>query len=121
MLYIGNHLIGAEETISGNFSVREGTKTIAGGAFTYCSGLTSITIPDSVTSIGDSAFEWCSGLTSVTMGDNVTSIGDGAFDWCSSLETVYYRGSEEEWNEIEIGADNDDLLNAEIIFNYTGE
>ena len=49
------------------------------GAFGYCSMLTSITIPDNVTSIGDSAFRYCDGLTSVTIPDSVTSIGFGAF------------------------------------------
>ena len=44
-------------------------------AFRGCSGLTSVTIPDSVTSIGNWAFYGCSGLTSVTIGNSVTSIG----------------------------------------------
>ena len=48
-------------------------------AFSGCTGLTSIAIPDSVTSIGDYAFSWCDGLTSVTIGNSVTSIGDYAF------------------------------------------
>ncbi|MBQ0068130.1 MAG: leucine-rich repeat domain-containing protein [Bacteroidales bacterium] len=48
-------------------------------AFYNCSGLKSITIPNSVTSIGEWAFSYCSGLTSVTIPNSVTSIGDGAF------------------------------------------
>ena len=56
-------------------------------AFSYCS-LTSITIPDSVTSIGEYAFQNCSGLTSVTIGNSVTSIGSRAFANCSSLTSI---------------------------------
>ena len=57
-------------------------------AFSGCSGLTSITIPNSVTSIGSSAFEGCSGLTSVTIPNSVTSIGSSAFSrllWPTSI------------------------------------
>ena len=62
--------------------------SIGGGAFSYCSGLTSITIPDSVTSIGDYAFEGCTGLTSVVIPDSVTSIGECAFYGCSGLTSI---------------------------------
>ena len=51
-------------------------------AFSGCSGLTSVTVPNSVTSIGDNAFYKCSGLTSVTIPNSVTSIGSCAFSYC---------------------------------------
>ena len=57
-------------------------------AFYGCSGLTSVTIPNSVTSIVDYAFYGCSGLTSVTIPNNVTSIGNGAFYGCTGLTSV---------------------------------
>ena len=57
-------------------------------AFSGCSSLTSIEIPDSVTSIGIYAFRDCSSLTSVVIPDSVTSIGGSAFSGCSSLESI---------------------------------
>ena len=62
--------------------------SIGSSAFSGCSSLTSITIPDSVTSIGDYAFSECSSLTSITIPDSVTSIGSSAFFGCSSLESI---------------------------------
>ena len=62
---------------------------IGDGAFSVCSGLTSVTIPNSVTSIGYWAFSGCSGLTSVTIGNSVERIGSGAFRDCLELLDVY--------------------------------
>ena len=69
-------------------TIGNGVTSIGNSVFAYCSGLTSITIPDSVTSIGSYAFERCSGLTSITIPDSVTSIGSGAFGSCSGLTSV---------------------------------
>ena len=62
--------------------------SIGNDAFVFCSGLTSVTIPNSVTSIGKYAFNDCSGLTSVTIPNSVTSIGEGAFGGCSGLTSI---------------------------------
>ena len=62
--------------------------SIGSSAFYKCSGLTSVTIGNSVTSIGSFAFNGCSGLTSVTIPNSVTSIGYSAFLDCSALTSV---------------------------------
>ena len=64
--------------------------SIGDDAFSGCSGLTSVTIPNSVTSIGYDAFYGCSGLTSVTIPNSVTSIASNAFYNCYRIETLYY-------------------------------
>lgn len=61
---------------------------IENSAFFECSGLTSITIPDSVTSIGYSAFSNCNRLTTITIPDCVTSIGYSAFSGCKGLTNI---------------------------------
>ncbi len=89
VLYIDNCLINAKsDVVKGSYTIKKGTRIIGDGAFYDCSGLTSVTIGNSVTSIGYNAFERCSGLTSVTIPNSVTSIGSYAFSGCSSLTSV---------------------------------
>ncbi len=68
--------------------IPDSVTSIGSSAFYNCSSLESITIPDSVTSIGKDAFRGCSSLTSIIIGDSVTSIGSRAFEDCSSLESI---------------------------------
>ena len=63
-------------------------KEIKENTFRGCRSLTSVTIPNSVTSIAEETFYNCSGLTSVTIPNSVTSIGELAFWSCSSLTSV---------------------------------
>ena len=62
-------------------------------AFYGCSGLTSLTIPSSVTSIGNEAFHGCCGLTSLVIPSGVTSIGDEAFHGCCGLTSLVIPSS----------------------------
>ena len=88
VLYIDGCLIEAKTSISGSYAIKEGTRLLAEFAFGGFSSLTSITIPNSVTSIGNYAFYDCSSLSSITIPNSVTSIGNGAFEYCSLLRSV---------------------------------
>ena len=88
VVYIDNHLIGANIAISGNYIIKTGIKTLADYAFGGCTNLNSIIIPSSVKNIGNSTFSDCTGLTSVAIPDSVTSIGDSAFSGCASLTSI---------------------------------
>ena len=61
------------------------------GSFTNCTGMTSITIPNTVTTINWDAFAGCSSLTSITIPSSVTVIGSNAFARCTALETIIYN------------------------------
>ena len=71
-----------------NIIINNGTATLAPSLFSFCSGLKSVTIPESVTNIGERAFENCSGLTSVNIPSSVTEIGNFAFIRCTGLTSV---------------------------------
>lgn len=93
-------------------------KEIKANAFYKCTSLKEINLPDGLTQIGDSAFAGCQSLTSISIPKSVTSIGASAFN--NYLKTVYFEGSEEEWNAITLGINNTPLQQAEIIFNSAG-
>ena len=120
----------------GTFRIPNSVISINEGAFYGCESLTNITIPDSVTSIGryafgvcglmdvmlsssmteieESVFSSCRSLRSVTIPESVTDIGESAFYCCCSLTDVYYDGAAEDWANISIGDDNEDLTNATL-------
>ena len=99
-----------------------GIKSIGDGAFEGCTYLNDLIIPDGVTLIDSYAFSYCSGLRLIVIPSSVESIGDNAFEKVGSL-TVKYKGSETEWNALKdkIGSNNDDFLNATMVYDYTGE
>ena len=85
-----------------SITIPDSVTSIGSSAFSRCTGLTSITIPDSVKSIGNYAFTGCTGLTSITIPDSVKSIGDSAFSGCSGLRNVYITDVEA-WVNISFG------------------
>jgi len=100
-----------------SITIPDSVKSIGGYAFSDCTGLTSITIPDSVESIGPEAFKGCTGLTNVTIGSGVKNIGNEAFKGCNSLTTINYTGTQEQWDSLNMSFSHD----IEINVNYTVE
>ena len=109
--YADTYLVEVVDKLLDACNIKEGTRFIGSFAFSGCSNLTSVTIPDSVTSIGSNAFSGCTGelvvncnipsassysygafygseFTSITIGDSVTTIGDYAFYKYDSLTSI---------------------------------
>ena len=67
--------------------------------------------------IGQGAFENCSSLVFVSIDKSLTSIGENAFNECGKITDIFYNGSEEDWNKITVGKNNDDILSARKHYN----
>lgn len=121
VLYIGNYLITSHYSFDDrDYAVKDGTKTIADGAFHSCDNLRRVSIPNSVTNIGKDVFAYSDNLSSISIAHSVTNIGKGAFSECDLLKDVYFGVQEEKWKEITIGEDNEKLTGANIHFaDYT--
>ena len=77
-----------------------------------------IVISEGIETIGKFAFMCSSALEEVTIPNSVKKIDTSAFSGpSSSITSVYYSGTAESWSEINIGSDNDNLTNANIIYN----
>ena len=115
--------------------------SIGDSAFSRCSALTEISIPSTVSSIGSYAFsgcalreveipqgitsiqtrtfQYCTQLTKITIPDSVTSVEICAFDNCPVLKTVYYGGTEAQWEGMHVdnyAGNNSALLDATLYF-----
>ena len=89
---IGNRAFSSCSALT-SITIPNSVTSIGKSAFVYCRSLTSINIPDGVTNIGSKAFYFCSVLTSVTIPNSVTSIGEDAFWGCSNLTSVNINGN----------------------------
>ncbi len=122
----------------------EGVVTIGNNAFDKCVNIWDIDLPDSIQSIGDEAFKDCHKLRQIELPENLTYLGSGTFDNCTALEEILipssveyigedvfkdckqlkhisYTGSQEEWKQIKIEENNDDLKEIPVKYNVTAE
>jgi hypothetical protein len=126
LVYVDNCLVKADTEISGTVTVKDGTVLIADYAISNCDKITELKLPGSLRHMGEDAIYdcdlitrfdipsgmetvdsysivYCIGLTEVYIPRTVKQIGTAVFGSCSNIKTVYYEGTEAEWNEIEIG------------------
>ena len=92
-------------------TIPDSVTSIPDDVFAFCSQLTNISIPNSVTFIGFSAFNSCTSLKSITLPSSLSTIGNYAFAGCPSSMTVTYSGSKKQWDAITKGSNNDVLEN----------
>ena len=145
--YLGNEnnpYFALIQTINSNLDVydfHKDVRVIAGGAFSNCSSLVSVSIPDTIINVGGYTFSGCSNLITIEMGknvekisdrtfylcdkltsivisDSIKNIGDGAFKYCANLTDIYYTGTAEQWQQISIDSNNSELTSATIHYNY---
>jgi hypothetical protein len=81
--------------------IPECIKEIGQYAFIHCSSLANVALPDGIPEIGPYTFHGCASLTTLTIPASVTKIGDSALANCGEALTVYFRGTEAQWEAIE--------------------
>ena len=102
-----------------NIKFSEGLKSINKFAFGSCS-IKELNLPNSLISIGESAFSNCQNLKTVIIGKSINQIGENVFSFNgeTNITDVYYRGTEDAWNEINIQDETLKNGTVNIHFNY---
>ena len=100
-------------------STAEGMYAVKDNAFSDCSALREIRFSNGLESIGSWCFSGLAALETVYLPKSVSKIDACAF-LRSGVKMVYYAGSEDDWKAINIKSSNDELINAEIVYNYQG-
>lgn len=115
--YIGGYAFSGCENLK-DVKISNGIETLDMNVF-YGTGIEMIEIPGSVTKIEQSAFSHCNNLISIILPASVSYVGQWAFSEDLLLTDIYYIGTREQWNKIEIvDNDNEFLINANKHFNY---
>ena len=116
VISIGEHAFESCRDLK-NIKLPSGLVSLGSNAF-YSSGITYIEIPDGVTEIGDFTFYECTSLVSIVIPKNVTSIGKECFTRCGYFKNVYFKGTQEEWNNITIISDTNNYLSRATKYFY---
>lgn len=101
-----------------NIVIPDNVSLINDLAFAYCSSLVTASLPNSLDCVKYCIFENCTSLTSVIIPESVREIWGWAFRNANSLTNVYFGGTEEQWNSVEISDFNEPLINATVNYNY---
>ena len=83
--------------------------------------ITSITIPENITSISWCSFAECGALAKIIIPDSITSIGEGAFEECASLTDVWYGGSMSDREKLDLADGNDYLIGSTWHYDFCKE
>ena len=93
-----------------NIKIGNSVTSIGDSAFYGCKSLTDIEIPKGITAIRKNTFIDCTNLKSITLPESITNIERNAFNNCTKLTSVYYKGTEEQWQTININTYGNDCL-----------
>lgn len=95
--------------------ISEGVRSMDSSSLAFSKALETVILPETLESLNSGVFWGCSKLKSVTIGSSLTSIDGNAFGDCTSLTDIYYSGTREEWDSININSSgNDAILNATV-------
>ena len=101
-----------------SFTIGEKVTLIEQAAFEGCASLAAIVIPDAVAEIHADAFKGCENLETVILGTGIRRLGDNVFQGCDELNMVYYRGTQEDWAQVEL---SEKSLNENITIYFYSE
>ena len=119
VLYIGKYLIGANDNVNGDITVKDGTKVIANNALRGMYKVKSVKLPDTLEYIGISAFYSCD-LTEVVLPESVSFVGFSAFCGCESLKKITILNPQAELDDFTVGGGWPDGYIKAVIHGYDG-
>jgi len=119
---IGGDEINIIQRTGGKLFVPNGTLELGSSCFRNYKSLVSLIIPDGVTAIRNSACSYCDNLRNIVIPLSVTTIEANFVENCYNLRNVYYRGTLDQFHEININyVGNNYLTDRKIRPNYTGD